>query len=119
MCIQVVVPHVVLLEVQPELALEVVMVDGIVGHVIKQIPTQKADEEGSDVNRSDHQPEQPEKECSQRYTDGRNHDQSFAIARIIVVYSMENEVDPFSPFTGRTPMKDKAVQNVFRQGPDE
>ena len=106
-------------EIQPELAFEIVMMQSVVRHIIKKITWNESDEERKNVYRTYQRFKEKEKSCSKRNTHRWHHYQTLWIARIIMMNTMENEVNLFTESSRRHPVKNKTVENIFRQGPDK
>ena len=111
------VDHVVVFQVQPELAFQVEMMHGIVRHIIKKVSYEKPGEKGSHQCRTQQEPEQKIEQRSQWNADGGHHDQPLAVAGIIVVNAMKDEMDAPADFPGKFQVKDETMQHVFGEGP--
>lgn len=111
--------HVMLFQGFEIAAFDVGMVDGIVGHIVKEVTDQIADEIGSDPKGAKNQIKEVVETKSQGNADGRNHDQAEMIVGIVVMDSMGDKVDALANFSRGFPVKNKTMQNVFREGPDE
>ena len=95
------------------------MMHGIVCHVVEKISDQEAGEEREDVHAAQQHPEQEKEQSRQRNAHRWNHHQPLAVARVIMMHAMKDEVHALAEFTGRLPVKDETMEDVFRKSPDE
>src|ERR1043165_5171891 len=109
------VDHVVMLQIQPEFASEIKMMNRIMRHVIKQITGNESCKEWHHQLIAKQKIEQHEKQSGQRNADRRNHHQPLAVAWIIMVHTVKDKMDAFADFSGRQPVKNKTVKHVFGQ----
>ena len=96
------------------------VMDGIVDHVVGEIPNQKSGcgaEEGTAV--SQHQTKQEIKGDHQ--DDGKNrwHHQALLIVRIVVVDAMKEKMEAPAEIAPGRVVEHEAMQQVFREGPKE
>src|SRR5438128_429560 len=101
--------HMMLLDIQPEFAFEIEMMNRIMRHVIEKIPGKKAGKERHHICIAKESPEHKIKQSSQWNAHCRNHYQSPAITWIIMMNSMKNKMQPLTDFSRRKPMENKPV----------
>ncbi len=93
--------------------LEGEMMQGIVPNIIKQIAHHEAREKRGDQHWTKHQTKRPIEQKCQRNAKWDWHNQPVAIARIIVVHTMRQEMDALTQFAWWTIMKHKAMQSIL------
>lgn len=103
---------------------EVEMMGGIVGEIIHQVAGDEAGEHRSHPvpggqEYAHHQPEEAIEKQRQRNADHRRHNQAGFHTRLGVVHAMKEEENALVGRVFGVMVKEKAVQQVFRQGPQE
>jgi len=117
--IRVMVGHVMLLQLHPKPALDIGMVKGIMGHIIKKIPCNQTYKEGGHMLLAQYPAEKEIKTNAKWHTNSRNHYQSHCIAGIIVMHLMKYVVHLLTQLAGGYPMEKKPVQSIFRDRPNK
>ena len=108
------VEHMVLLDLFPDSALEIGMVDSIVCHIIKKIADNESGEKGRELVRAEKNRKEQIQDHRHGNTGGWWHDQAQTVTRVIMMHPVENKMNTFHEYSFRRKMEDKAVQQVFR-----
>ena len=88
-------------------------------HIVKQVANKEPDKKRRNQRTAQDGIEEKIKQGSEGYADRRNHYQSFAVTRVIVMNTVKYKMDASSQLTGQLPMKEKPVQHVFGKCPDK
>lgn len=108
-----------LLKFLPERILKLRMVQHIMGHIIEQVSQHKPCKKAIQHSVRKQPFEKEEKSKRQWYTRRRRHNQSLRIIWIIMMYTVKNKMDSFTPFRRWIKMKNEPVKNIFCQRPDK
>ena len=113
-----VVAHVLLAQPLSQLGPRGVMVHVVVRVVVEQVSEDESSEDRVGAGRAEDQRVDPEEEGGERHADRRRHHEPQAVVGMVVVNSVDDEVQTAPDRVVGLPVEDEPVEPVLGQGPD-